>query len=45
MPEPNPLPYVPHTEKSFLESLSLEAMLPVLLLIKKNVTLMPCESL
>lgn len=36
MPEPNPLPYVPHTEKSFLESLSLEARLPVLLLIKKK---------
>lgn len=39
MPEPNPLPYVPHTEKSFLESLSLEAMLPVLLLIKKKMLL------
>lgn len=35
MPEPNPLPYVPHTEKNVLESPSLEAMLPVLLLIRK----------
>lgn len=35
MPEPNPLSYVLHTEKSVLESLSLEAMLPVLLLIRK----------